>query len=41
MTDENQCALVFFQRGVECFYGFHIQVVGRLIHNQHVGALQE
>ncbi|MNE14659.1 hypothetical protein D3C80_1075470 [compost metagenome] len=39
MRDEDQGPLIHLQRQVQGFDGFHVQVVGRLIHDQDVGAL--
>ncbi|MDT4823587.1 hypothetical protein FQZ97_568170 [compost metagenome] len=41
MADEDQGARVVLQRQVERLDGFHVQVVGRLVHHQHVGLLQD
>ena len=37
MRNEHQRARVLVERRVERFDGFHIEVVGRLVHQQHVG----
>ncbi len=41
MADEEDGARVFFQQLFQQFQGIDIQVVGRLIENQHVGRLGE
>ena len=41
VRDEDQRAGVLLQRGVERLDGFHVEVVGRLVHQQHVGLLQD
>ncbi|RMQ07034.1 hypothetical protein ALQ09_05660 [Pseudomonas viridiflava] len=41
VADENQGARVVFQRKVQRFDGFHVQVVGRFVHHQHVRFLQD
>ncbi|RMU70218.1 hypothetical protein ALP23_05335, partial [Pseudomonas syringae pv. apii] len=41
VTDENQCAWIVFQRQVQRLDGFHVEVVGRFVHHQHVGLLQD
>jgi hypothetical protein len=38
--DEQDGALVFLQRDVEGVDGFQVEVVGRLVEDQHVGLLQ-
>ena len=40
MADKEQCAFVFIQGGVKRFDGFHVHVIGRLIHQHDVGATQ-
>ncbi len=41
VADEDQRARVVLQRQVQRFDGFHVQVVGRFVHDQHVGLLQD
>ena len=41
MADEYQGARVVLQCQVQRLDGFHVQVVGRFVHDQHVGLLQD
>ena len=41
MRDENQRAVVFFQRHVQGFDTFHVHVVGRFVHDQNIGFQQQ
>ena len=40
MRDEDQRAPEFFQRRVQRLDAFHVEVVGRLVHQQHIGLFQ-
>ena len=37
MADKNQRAIVMFQRQVERFDGFHVEMVGGFVHQQYIG----
>ena len=41
MADQQQGAGVIVQQLFEQFEGFHIQIVGRLVHHQHIRGLRE
>ena len=41
MADEDQRARVVLQRQVECFDRFHVEVVGRLVHQHDVGLAED
>jgi hypothetical protein len=40
VRDENRRARKFFKRGVERFDAFHVEVIGRLVHQQDIGSLE-
>jgi len=38
VADDHRAAGEIFQRGLECLQGFHVQIVGRLVQQQHIAA---